>query len=53
MKHVVKKICSGNVEAYLKWKNQLDHVLKNRPCKSPKAKLNIAEAIPFGDLLKS
>ena len=53
VKHVVKKLCSGNAEGYLKWKEQLNHVLNNRPCKSPKAELDIAEAMLFGDLLES
>ena len=38
VKQVIKKLCSGNAEAYLKWKIQLDHVIKNRPCESSKAK---------------
>ena len=53
MKQVVKKLYSGNADAYLKWENQLDHVLKNRPCKSTKAKLDMVEAIIYGDLLES
>ena len=39
VKQVIKKLCSGNAEAYLKWKMQLDHVLKSRPCKSGNEKL--------------
>ena len=53
VKHVVKKLCSGNTEDYLMWKKQLDHILKNDPCESPKAKLDMAEAMLFGDLLES
>ena len=53
VKQLVKKLCSGNVKAYLKWKIQLDHVLKNYPCKSAKSKLYIAEVMLFGDLLES
>ena len=53
VKQVLKKFCSGNAEAYLKWKNQLDHVLNNRPCESSKAKLDMAEAMLYGDLLES
>ena len=51
MKQVVEKLYSGNVEAYLKLRNQLDHVLKNRP--RTKAKLDMAVAMPHGDLLES
>ena len=36
VKHVLKKLCSENIESYPKWKHQLDHVLKNRPCESPR-----------------
>lgn len=32
VKHVVKKLCSRSAGVYLKWKIQVDHVLKNRPC---------------------
>ena len=53
MKQVVKKLFSENAEAYIKWKNQFDHVLKNRPCESTKAELDMAEAMLFGDLLES
>ena len=53
VKQVIKKLCSGNAEAYLKWKIQLDHVIKNRPCESSKAKLDMAEAMLYGDLLES
>ena len=53
VKHVVKKLCSGNAEGYLKWKEQLKHVLRNRPCESPKAKIDMTEAMLFGDLLES
>ena len=50
---VVKKLCLGNVEAYLNWKIQLDHILKTRPYESAKSKLDKAEAMLNGDLLKS
>ena len=36
VKHVVKKLYSGNAEGYLKCKNQLYHVFKNRPYEYPK-----------------
>ena len=47
-----KKLCSGNTEAYLKSKNRLDHVLKNIPCEFTKAKLDMVEAMLYGDLLE-
>ena len=50
MKQVVKKLYQGNAEAYLKWKIQLYHVLKNRPCESSKAKLDMAEVMLNGYL---
>ena len=53
VKQVIKKLCSGSAEAYLKWKIQVYHVLKNRPCESPKDKLDVAEAMLYGDLLES
>ena len=53
VKQVVKKLYSENADAYLKWENQLDHILKNRPCKSTKAKLDMAEAMLYADLLES
>ena len=52
VKHTVKKFCSGSAEVYLKWKIQLDHVLKTRPCEFPNAKLDMAEAMLYGDLLE-
>ena len=52
MRHVLKKIYSGNVESYIKWKNQLDHVLKNSYCASSKDKLDMAESMLFGKLLE-
>ena len=48
---MVKKLCSGNAETYPKWKMQLDHAVKSDPCKS-KSKLNMAEAMLYGDLLE-
>ena len=50
---MIKKILSGSAEAYLKWKMQLDHVLKNRPCESGKVRLDMAEAMLDRDLLDS
>ena len=52
-KQTIKKVCSKNDETYLKWKMQLDHVLKDCPYESPKAKLDMAEAIVNGNLLES
>ena len=49
--HIVKKLYSGNTEAYFKWNMNLHHVLKKHPCESPKAKLDMVEAILYGDLL--
>ena len=31
----------------------MDHVLKNRPCESPKIKLDMVEAILYVDILES
>ena len=53
VKQVIRRLCSLSAEAYLKWKTQLDHVLKKLPCRSPKAKLDMTEAILYGDLLES
>ena len=53
MKQVAKKLCSDTVESYLKWKRQLVHIDKSKPCESPKAKLDMAEAMYYGDLLES
>ena len=53
VKQVIKKLFSRNAETYLKWKIQLDHVLKNRPCESGKENLDMTEVILNGDLLKS
>ena len=53
VKQTVKKLCAGTAESYLKWKRQLDEVCKNKPCESPKAKLDMAEAMLYGDLLES
>ena len=53
IKQVVKKVCSGTAESYLKWKRQLDHMIKSKPCKSPISKFDMAEAILYGDLLES
>ena len=35
-KQVVKMLCSEKAESWLKWKMQLDHILKNYPCEFPK-----------------
>ena len=32
VKQTVKKLCSGTVESYLRWKRQLDEVIRNKPC---------------------
>ena len=48
VKYVVKKFYLGSAEAYLKWKIQVDHVLKNRPCEYPNAKLDMVEAMLNG-----
>ena len=53
MKQVIKKLCQGNAESYLKWKIQLGHVLKNRLFESFNDKLNMVEAMLDGDLLES
>ena len=53
VKQTVKKLCAGTAESYLKWKRQLDEVCKNKPCESSKAKLDMAEAMLYGDLLES
>ena len=53
VKQAIKKYCQGTAEAYLKWKIQLDHVLKNRPCESSKAKFDMSEVMLYGDLSKS
>ena len=53
VKQVAKKLCSGNDEAYLKWKMQLDHILKNRPCESAKEKMDMVEAMLDADILGS
>ena len=39
------------METYLKWKIQPDH--ENRPYESVKAKLDMVEAMLFGELLES
>ena len=49
---MIKKLSSGKAEAYFKWKIQLYHVLKNRPCESGKDKLDMAKAMLDGDLLE-
>ena len=53
VKQIVKQLCAGTAESYLKWKWQLDEVIKNKPYESPKAKLDMAEAILYDDLLES
>ena len=53
VKHVIKKLCVGRTEARLKWKIQVDHVLNNNPYEPSKAKLDMAEAVLYGDLLES
>ena len=53
VKQVVKKVCSGIIEAFLKWKRYLDQVIKSNPYKSPKAKLDMAEAMLYGNLVES
>ena len=53
VKQIVKQLCAGTAESYLKWKWQLDEVIKNKPYESPKAKLDMAEAMLHGDLLES
>ena len=47
MKYAVNKLCHGDAEAYLKWEMQLDHLLNNRPYESPKAKLDMIEAMLY------
>ena len=49
----LRETTTGNAEGYLKWKEQLNHVLKNRSCEPPKAKLDMSEVMLFGDLLES
>ena len=53
VKHVIKELFSGNTEGYLNWKHYLDHVLNIRPYESSKAKVDMAEAMMFGDQLES
>ena len=53
VEQVVKKFCSWTVEIDIKWKRNLDHVIKLKPCTSPKAKLDMAEAMLYGNLLES
>ena len=53
VKQVVKKLYSESAESYLKWKRQLDHVIKSKPYESPKTKLDMAEAMLYGDLLEN
>ena len=53
MKQVIEKLYLCYTEIYLKWKMQLDHVLKKRPCESGKEKLDMAEEMLDGGLLES
>ena len=53
VKQFVKKLWSGNADAYLKWKMQLDHAFKNLPYESDKAKIDMEETMLDGDLLES
>ena len=52
VKQVLDKLCSGGAESYLKWKRQLDHVIKSKPCESPKSKIDMDDVILYSDLLK-
>ena len=53
VKQTVKKLCAGKSESYLKWKMQLDDIIKSKPCESPKAKLDMAQTMLYGDLMES
>ena len=53
MQQVVKKLCSNSAELHLKWKRQLNHVVKSKSYESPKAKLDMSKAVFYGDLLES
>ena len=53
VKQVVEKLYQGDTEAYIKWKMKLGHVLKNRPCESPKANLNMVKAMLDRDIMES
>ena len=46
----VKKLCTGDAEAYIKWHNQLDQVITGKPCDTNKAKFEIVEIMLYGDL---
>ena len=52
MTYTVKNLCAGIAESYLRWKWELDEVIKNKPCEYPKTKLDMAEIILYGDLLE-
>ena len=46
----IKKLCTGDAEAYIKWHKQLDQVITGKPCDTNKAKFEIVEMMLYGDL---
>ena len=46
----IKKLCTGDAEAYIKWHKQLDQVILGKPCDNTKSKFEIVEMMLYGDL---
>ena len=53
VKQTVKKLCFGSTEAYLKWKRQLNHIIKSKLCKPSNVNLDMAETMFYGDFIES
>ena len=46
----IKKLCTGDAKAYIKWHKQLDQVILGKPCDNTKSKFEIVEMMLYGDL---
>ena len=50
MHQTVKKLCTGDAEAYIKWNNQLNQAITGKSCDTNKAKLEIFQMMLYGYL---
>ena len=50
VRQTVKKLCTGDAEAYIKFHKQIDQVITGRPCDIDKDKFKIVQMMFHGDL---
>ena len=50
IRQTIKKLCTGDAEAYIRWHKQLDQVITSKPCDTNRAKFDLVDMMLYGDL---